>query len=89
MIIVPVTSLDYHDQWYLQKPDSDNQISLSSLIGSLFDPDLTARKNALFQTTTHHTGSDVTMLLSLSFDVGDEDESAEDECHGVIDQGQG
>ena len=41
MILVPVTSLDYHDQWYFQKPAyherivSDNQINLSSLIVTL------------------------------------------------------
>ena len=29
----------------------------------LFDPDLTARKNAMFQATTHGTGSDVAMLF--------------------------
>jgi len=45
----------------------------------LFDPKLAARKNALFQAAAHGTGSDVAMLLSLSFAVGDENESDEDE----------
>ena len=55
----------------------------------LFDPELAARKNALFQAAAHGTGSDVAMLLSLSFAVGDahvsyeneneEDESVEDD----------
>ena len=33
----------------------------------LFDPALAPRKNALFQAAAHGTGSDVAMLLSLSF----------------------
>jgi hypothetical protein len=45
----------------------------------LHDEALTPRKNALFQAAAHGTGSDVAMLLSLSFAVGDEDESDEDE----------
>ena len=36
---------------------------------------LTARTNALFQAVRHGIGPDMTMLLSLSFAVGDEDES--------------
>jgi ankyrin repeat protein len=35
----------------------------------LFDPELAPRKNALFQAAAHGTGSDVAMLLSLSFAV--------------------
>jgi hypothetical protein len=38
----------------------------------LFDPELAARKNALFQAAAHGTGSDVAMLLILSFAVVDE-----------------
>jgi hypothetical protein len=38
----------------------------------LFDPELAARKNALFQAAAHGTGSDVVMLLILSFAVFDE-----------------
>jgi len=45
----------------------------------LFDPELHASKNALLQAAAHGTGSDVAMLLSLSFAVGDEVESYEDE----------
>jgi ankyrin repeat protein len=41
--------------------------------------ELAARKNALFQAAAHGTGSDVVMLLSLSFAVDDEDESDEGE----------
>jgi hypothetical protein len=33
----------------------------------LFDPELAARKNALFQAAAHGTGSDVAMLLSFAF----------------------
>ena len=36
---------------------------------------LAARKNALFQAVRHGIGPDVAMLLSLSFAVGDEDDS--------------
>jgi hypothetical protein len=43
----------------------------------LFDPALVPRKNALFQAAAHGTGSDVAMLLSLSFAVGDKDLSDE------------
>jgi hypothetical protein len=45
----------------------------------LFDRALAPRKDALFQAAAHGTGSDVAMLLSLSFAVGDENESDEDE----------
>jgi hypothetical protein len=45
----------------------------------LFDPELAAHKNALFRAAAHGTGSDVAMLLILSFAVGDEEESDEDE----------
>jgi hypothetical protein len=45
----------------------------------LFDPELAARKYALFQAAAHGTGSDVAMLLSLSFSIGDEDSGDEDE----------
>ena len=45
----------------------------------LFDPELAARKNALFQAAAHGTGSDVAMLLTLSYAVGYENESDEDE----------
>ena len=45
----------------------------------LYDPELAPRKNALFQAAAHGTGSDVAMLLSLSFAVGDEDDGDEDE----------
>jgi hypothetical protein len=45
--------------------------NLGSLLQStpllLFDPALAPRKNALFQAAAHGTGSDVAMLLSLSF----------------------
>ena len=44
----------------------------------LFDQALAPRKNALFQAAAHGTGSDVAMLLSLSFAVGDEDEGDEE-----------
>jgi hypothetical protein len=38
---------------------------------------LAARKHAIFQAVRHGISFDVAMLLSLSFDVGDEDESDE------------
>jgi hypothetical protein len=58
--------------------------NLSSLLRAstpfrLCDSSLAPRKNALFQAAAHGTGSDVAMLLSLSFAVGDVDESDEDE----------
>jgi hypothetical protein len=37
----------------------------------LFDPELVPREDALFQAAAHGTGSDVAMLLSLSFAVGE------------------
>jgi hypothetical protein len=43
----------------------------------LFDPALACRKNALFQAAAHGTAPEVAMLLSLSFAVGNEDESDE------------
>ncbi len=43
----------------------------------LFDPELAARKNALFQAAAHGTDSDVAMLLSLSFTVAEEYQSDE------------
>jgi hypothetical protein len=45
----------------------------------LFDPVLASRKNALFQAAAHGTAPEVAMLLSLSFAVGNEDESDEEE----------
>jgi hypothetical protein len=59
--------------------------NLSSLLMAsppllLFDPELAPCKNALFQAAAHGTGSDMAMLLSLSFagirtyDVNEEDE---------------
>jgi hypothetical protein len=45
----------------------------------LFDPVLAPRKDALFQAAAHGTGSDVAMLLSLSFAVREDDESDQDE----------
>jgi ankyrin repeat protein len=45
----------------------------------LFDPELAARKNALFQAAAHGTGSDVAMLLSLSFTVAEEADNDDDE----------
>jgi hypothetical protein len=45
----------------------------------LFDPELAARKNALFQAAAHGTGSDVAMLLSLSFPVAEEADNDDDE----------
>jgi hypothetical protein len=56
--------------------------NLGSVLASppllLFDPTLAPRKNALFQAAAHGTGSDVAMLLSLSFAVGEEKESDEE-----------
>ncbi len=40
----------------------------------LFDAVLAPRQNTLFQTFVYDTGSDVVMLLSLSFAVDDEDQ---------------
>jgi hypothetical protein len=51
--------------------------NLDSVLASppllLFDPALAPCKNALFQATAHGTDSDVVILLSLSFVVGDKD----------------
>ena len=45
----------------------------------LFDRGLAPRKNALLQAAAHGTAPEVAMLLSLSFAVGDEEESDEDD----------
>ena len=45
----------------------------------LFDPEWAPYKDALFQAAEHGTGSDVAMLLTLSYAVGYENESDEDE----------
>ena len=45
----------------------------------LFDLGLVPRKNALLQAAAHGTAPEVAMLLSLSFAVGDEEESDEDD----------
>ena len=49
----------------------------------LFDPEVVTHKYELLHSDTHGNGSDVVILWSLSFSIGDEDSSDEDE----IDEG--
>ena len=45
----------------------------------LFDRNLVPRENTLLQSVTHGTAPEVTILLSLSFTIGDDNESDEDD----------
>ena len=70
----------------LRSLDEEGKLYSFSKLGSLlhaspplllFDPALAPCKNALIQAAAHGTGSDVAMLLSLSFGDGEENESDE------------
>jgi hypothetical protein len=53
----------------------------------LFDRGLVPRENALLQAAAHGTAPEVAMLLSLSFAVGDDEESNEDNIRTYVNEG--